>query len=712
MKLYFTFFSLFLISFFVLGQEMVYNREQFPVFETCKGKKDKALEDCFYYEVQNTVFSNYKVPEENKNDFRGKVIVLFEVSVEGKFNALYVDAENAALKEEASRVFGLFPKINPATYMGKPIFSKYTIEIAIPLESPNLKSEITKREEPKKTSLTKEKFEKNSTFDKNKILTEYDSLVYLKFNNPQFKSQLNIPFSHSYYAQFDAAMNQVGANNHTASKPYTYAEVNKYYSLEEANQKIMKSKTSWFGRKLWNENTVAIQGEGYWFTLNPILDLRVGKSDPSVSSYTYQNTRGVQIQGGLGKQLSFTTSIYESQGRFADYFNRYAESIAPSGSNPAIIPGVGIAKEFKTDAYDFPLAEANLTYTPSDFINIQLGYGRNFQGDGYRSLIMADGASPYPYIKINTNFWKIKYTNTYMWLKDVREDVTVDRTYATKFMANHYLSWNVSKRLNVGFFESVIWSNTNDRGFDFNFVNPIIFYRAVEFSSSSRSGNAVLGITSKYKVNNQINIYGQFLIDEFSFGDVKAGNKSWKNKFGYQIGAKYYNALGIENLLLQAEYNHVRPYVYQHTEVLTNYGHNNQSMGHQWGANFRELVTIARYFKGRWFADAKLTFGVKGFDFDTADNNLNYGGNLYKDYEINRPFDTGVTVGQGNKTSIFIADVQAGYLINPSTNFKLFASLIYRDFKPQVNTSSIFKETTSWVSVGVRADLFNWYFDY
>lgn len=62
-----------------------------------------------------------------------------------------------------------------------------------------------------------------------------------------------------------------------------------------------------------------------------------------------------------------------------------------------------------------------------------------------------------------------------MWLKDVRPDVTVDRTYATKFMANHYLSWNVSNKLNLGFFESVVWTDSNNRGFDINFVNPIIF---------------------------------------------------------------------------------------------------------------------------------------------------------------------------------------------------------------------------------------------
>jgi hypothetical protein len=466
------------------------------------------------------------------------------------------------------------------------------------------------------------------------------------------------------------------------------------------------------GRKWWNENLVQIQGEDYWLSLNPIVDLQLGKASDLDASYTYVNTRGLNFRGGLGKQINFTTTIFESQGRFAGYFNDYAESLKPSGGNPAIIPGIGIAKQFKTDAYDFPLAEANITYAPSKFFDLQLGYGRNFIGDGYRSLLESDGASPYPYFKINTTFWKIKYTNTYMWLKDVRPDVTVDKTYATKFMANHYLSWNVSNRLNLGFFESVVWTDTNNRGFDINFVNPIIFYRTVEFASSSKSGNALLGFTGKYKWNNDVNLYAQFLLDEFSLGDMKSGDNSWTNKFGYQFGAKYFNAFKVKDLLLQLEYNHVRPYVYSHSAIITNYGHNNQSIGHQWGGNFDEFLAIGRYHKGRYYADAKFTIGKRGLDFDTAQDSYNYGGNIYKSYNTDRPYDTGVKVGQGNKTNVFIADIQGGYVINPMTNLKLFGSFIYRNFDPTQNTPTTFKQSTTWFSIGLRSDVFNWYFDY
>lgn len=692
-------FILVLISCFSFSQENK-NSEQFPVFATCKGLTDSALQNCFYNRVQEFVFKSFKVPENlTQNNYQGIVIVLFEVDKNGVFKVQYVDSNEANLIEESKRVFSQFPKIDPPTFNGTPTYSKYSIRIAIPLKNEPILAAST--------TILEQKIAKKDIES-----PEYEAIVYKKFENPQYKSNLNIPFSHSLYAQFDMSMNQVGTNNHTASKPYTYAEIARYYDLQQKNEQLKTTATDWWSRKLFNENLVQIQGEKYWFTMNPILDLQVGKSKSTASTSTFVNTRGIQVQGGLGEQINFTTTIYESQARFADYFNQYAQSIPPSGGGYAIVPGIGIAKEFKTDAFDLPLAEANLTFTPSKIFNLQLGYGRNFVGDGYRSLITTDGITPYPFVKINTSFWKIKYTNTFMWLNDVRKDVTTERTYSRKYVANHYLSWNASKRFNIGFFESVVWGDTNNRGFDMNFVNPIIFYRSVEFASSARSGNALLGLTSKYKFSNQINFYGQFLLDEFSLGDVKKQEGSWKNKYAYQLGAKYFNAFGVENLLLQAEYNHVRPYVYSHSDPLTNYGHNNQSLGHQWGGNQKEFLLIARYNKDRLFADAKFTIGKRGFDFNSDTDKLNYGGDIYRNYNEERAFDTNVKVGQGNTTSIFIADLQAGYLINPVTNLKLFGSFIYRNFNPTTETTATIKDATSWFSLGIRTDVFNWYFDY
>jgi len=695
------YFPLFLIIFasnFLYAQQTVSELEKYPVFPNCEAINISDLEVCFKNELRRFVYENYKVPQVVfSENYNGMISVLFEINKTGNIEVLYVDAIYPELKEEAKRVFESIPQLQPATFNGNPTFAQFTVPIAIPLVEPGT---VPFSEENKLQNIKSEKV----------ITNEYDAIINLPYENEEYNSNINIPLSHEIYTRFDAELNRVGTNTHTSQKPYLYEDVNRYYNFEAENQKLLKNRSSWLGRKLWNEHFITIKGEGYWLTLDPGVDLQLGK-DTDADINTFNNTRLVYAQGGLGKDLSFNAVVYESQGRFADYFNRYARSIKPDGGNPGIIPGRGIAKDFKGDAFDYPVATGHVSYSPSRFFNLQLGHGQNFVGDGYRSLFMSDNVSPYPYFKINTTFWKLKYTNTYMSLRDVRPEVTADGSFRTKYMANHYLSLNITKRLNIGFFESVIWENDNDRGFDFNYVNPVIFYRAIEFSTGSRGGNALLGLSGKYKVSDRVNVYGQLIVDEFSSFNIFSGNGSYKNKIGYQLGAKYYDAFGVKDLYLQGEYNRVRPFTYSHNTVTLNYGHNNQSLAHAFGANFYEFVGIARYRRGRIFGDAKLIIAKRGLELEPETLTPFYGGDIYGT-EDNRIMDEGNNITQGNTTDFFHAELEGGYLINPATNLKVYASLIYRDFKPTVATSQAFENSTTWVNFGIRTDLFNWYYDF
>lgn len=676
--------------------------EKPPVFPDCESVAIEQLQHCFDTQVLTHIFNNFKVPETiSEEKYKGEVVVLFEVDKEGAFKVIYIDAMYEELKEEATRVFEDLPKITPGTYNGKPTFKQYTVPIQIPIVNQTVEAKVVSEKE-KVQSI------------EDAIKTEYDSVSQklVPYTNKEFTSQLNIPFTHSAYAKFDRNINLVGTNSHTASKPFVYEEVSKYYDFQAANESLSKADASLLSRKLWDEHLVRYQSEDYWFTVDPIFDLQVGKDTDADFSSTYNNTRGIYIQGGLGKsnKFSFHASVFESQGRFAQYYNQYAESIK-GADETAVIPGRGIAKRFKSDSYDYPVAEAYLSYAPAAFFNVQFGHGKNFIGDGYRSLFISDAASPSTFLKLNTKFWKIKYTNTWMWLKDIRPSAKDDSgAYLSKYMATHYLSWNATKKLNIGLFESVIWAKTDNRNFEINYINPIIFYRAIEFETGQKAGNAILGLSAKYKVNDNINTYGQFILDEFSLNHIKGGEKSWKNKFGYQLGVKYYDAFKFKNLMLQAEYNRVRPFTYSHNSSFLNYGHNNQSMAHLWGANFSEFILIGRYHYDRWFGNAKVILGSRGLDFNDGTDNFSYGADIYRTYN-DRPSDTGVLVGQGNKTNTFFANVQAGYLINPATNLKIFADVSFRDFNPEANTLTTFKNNTVWFNLGIRTDLFNWYYD-
>ncbi len=703
-----------LLSFSIFVEAQDTNQyEKSPVFEACEGGSNKTIQKCFYNQVHALLFNEFTLSENlEKENYKGHVDVLFEVTTRGEFKVIYVDAEYDELKTETYRVFKTFPKVKPATYSGKKTYKQYSIKINVPVTEKNIsvdeavESGNQEKEKIKQINIELSELEKNAK-------KEFDELKkgIKPYTNKAFKSTLNIPFTHDNYAKFDRSINLVGTNSHTASKPFIYEDVSNYYDFIAAKVATEKETASWLERKLWNEHLVQLQSKDYWFTLDPILDVQIGRDTDADFRLTYNNTRGVFIQGGLGEQLSFSTSIYESQGRFADYYNRYSESLAPADFSPAIIPGRGIAKRFKENAYDYPVAEAYLSYSPAKFINVQFGHGKNFIGDGYRSLLLSDVASPSPFLKLNTKFWKIKYTNTWMWLKDVRPEVIEDGAFLTKYIANHYLSWNVNKRLNIGLFESVVWQNSNDRGFDVNYLNPIIFYRAIEFETGQDAGNAILGLSSKYKYNDNANIYGQFIVDEFSLSDISGGKKSWKNKLGFQLGAKYFNAFKIKDLQLQLEYNQVRPYTYSHNTIVLNYAHNNQSLAHLWGANFKELLLIGRYNYKRWFGEAKFIVGIRGLDFNTGTDSFSYGGNVFSN-EKDRPFDEGVKIGQGIKTKTFNATLQGGYLINSASNLKLFATINYRDFNPEAATVSTFKNGSVWFNFGVRTDLFNWYFDF
>ena len=89
---------------------------------------------------------------------------------------------------------------------------------------------------------------------------------------------------------------------------------------------------------------------------------------------------------------------------------------------------------------------------------------------------------------------------------------------------------------------------------------------------------------------------------------------------------------------------------------------------------------------------------------------MSYGGDIYKSYN-DRLSDYGNSVAQGNTTNIFISEFKAGYIINPVTNLNAFAGFTYRGFSPLASAGIVQDDQTTWFTVGIKSDLFNWYFD-
>ncbi len=648
-----------------------------PVYNGCEHLSFSELEKCFTENLKKDFLANFKIPAKVTSDaYKGKIITFFTISTSGDYTINYINSNYPGVKKEIRRVFSVLPKVKPAMQHGRAIESEFILPFYLPL---------------------KDNFKKESISDAVIVTQKKDT------NYPEYQSSLSIPFTHEQYAIINSFYSQQ-TNSHTAVKPYIYKEISNYDSVINYRAKLYKNINSTLGKKLWNDNLISITGADYWLTINPIFDLQLGK-DNSTIDYTYNNTRALNVKGGIGK-LSFSTSFYESQGRFASYLNDYMHHLSAAKGN-GIVLGRGISKKFKNNDFDYPVAEAYISYAANKHFNLQFGNGKNFIGDGYRSLLLSDVAAPYTFAKISTSFWKLKYTNLWMWMDDVRVGSFENGSNLRKYMASHHLSINLTKKLNIGLFESTITNQRSGKTIDINFINPIIFYRAVEFSRGSKSGNAILGLNTKYKLKSA-NIYGQFILDELTVKQFFKSNGYWANKFGIQLGFNYYNAFKIKNLSLLGEVNMVRPYTYSHKDSELNYSHYNQPLAHPWGSNFVEFVGIARYNKNRWFGNLKLIAGKKGFDFSTDE--LSYGGDIFLSY-TNRPRDFNNSYFQGNTATIFNTDFNVGYLINPTTNLQIFGSFLFRSFRPEQTVPYFKKEHTTWFSFGLKTDVFNSYFD-
>jgi len=694
---YFTVLTL-LFVFSISAQELEY-----PIFDECINlDNNQNQKQCFESTFLMKLKEALKQKPEDFNDST-PVNLIFETNEEGKFNLIFLEVEDITIRKKFEDAFKNLGQIRPVHIYGKPTFSQFSMDLEYPLINiSNYKiqdsiDDHTREELYLSNKLVKAKTEFDSIEKQTK---DYDGEMYSSF--------VSIPLSHEINNRFDREINLVGTNAHTAQKPFTYQDVKPYYDFKLENEKLAFNKKSWFSRKLLDEHLATVSGKNYWFAVDFGVDLQLGR-DTGNDLNTYNNTRIGYVQGGIGKKLTYYGAIFESQGRFADYFNQLARSRNPADGYPSVVPGRGVAKGFGDDGFDYPVTEGYINYRFNENFNLQVGNYRNFIGDGYRSLFLSDNASPYPYVKVDAKFWKIKYTNIYMQARNTNF-LTEGGAYSTKFMAIHHLSWNVSKRLNIGLFEAAIWNNEAERGFDISYLNPLLFYQMVEFSTGTDAGKVMVGLNYKYKWTDNIYSYGQLLIDELSVDDVFGGDKSFKNKFGLQLGVKYFDAFKVKDFDLQFEYNQVRPYTYSHFQQVTNYAHVGQSLAHLWGTNFREAIAIARYRKDRWYGHAKFIYGLRGFE-PNADNIPFYGGNLFgtEDDIFSR---TGVEIGQGNKANSTFAELEVGYLVNPVANLKLYMNLIHRDFSIENQNERNFDDNTIWINFGFRADLFNWYFDY
>ncbi len=243
-----------------------------------------------------------------------------------------------------------------------------------------------------------------------------------------------------------------------------------------------------------------------------IRTLKLALAVPTAKTVCWQVARaGVQLQATWNRKLSLNAGFIANNQQFPSYI----DSVIFNKRN--IVPGNNVATLQGDRRFLYSNANVNLTYLPSPHFLVSAGYGKQFLGDGYRSLQLSDNAFNYPYLRLQARLWKLTYNVLYSRYENKYWFLVNGRSQA-KYSVLHQLGINVSNKFQFALFDqvtSLAKDTTYNRGFDVTYLNPLIFMRPLEFSIGSPD-NAMVGFNFKYNLYQKGFLYGQLALDDIN----------------------------------------------------------------------------------------------------------------------------------------------------------------------------------------------------
>lgn len=518
--------------------------------------------------------------------------------------------------------------------------------------------------------------------------------------------QLNFPLNYEMQNRLER---YIATSSHfiTGAKPYNMAEVQAAIgdsAMRELGFDTDSSRSGFkFGLLSGDLLSVSSKQKKFYFALNPVLDAQFGY-DINDKKMRYTVGYGARFEANLGTKVSLS---FTYQGVTEDYLRQVDHYALQYG----VLPGYRKAV-FNGGRVNSQMFSGYLSFSPNKYFNLQLGNDKQFWGEGYRSLFLSDNASNSPFLKMTTNFWRIKYSYLFNVMRYGPIDgFNVDNNvsdFKTKYGVYHLISVDVAKWMQFNFFEGVTWFHADSnrvRGIEFSYLVPVAFIRPVEFALGSPD-NVVLGIGMKFKASPKQIFYTQVMLDDMDVAAARKGKGFYRTKVSAQFGYKGYDIFHVHHLDFQSELNIVRPYVYAHKSPQQSYTNFNQSLTDPLGANFLESVSFLNYWHKHWTASLKFQYVLQGLDNAYEHN----GSNIFvSDYligpDLNKAY--GNYFLQGVRTTLINAEARGGYLINPKINLAVEAFVNYRYEK-----NSLMKQSNLYFGLGIRTNMFNRYTDY
>ena len=537
----------------------------------------------------------------------------------------------------------------------------------------------------------KQKLTYNPSHNTWKIL----SLIIILFISIKSFAQVTLPLNNEIIRRLEPEILKHDPCFFTSLKPYDQWRIRKMVNVDSLlDFDEGKKRTSWFGRKFFEESFVQIDSADFSIRIDPVFNFSYGKEYGN-SQKLIGNTRGAMIRCRLGQNIGIESTFYENQAFFPKIWDQYITIYH-------LAPGQGRAKRYNKTGWDYAYTEGSITWRPKGIFMAQLGRGKNFVGDGYRSLLLSDVSTNYPFLLFSFSWKKFQYTRIISLLQNLDYKIIGSdiQEFPQKVANFHLINTYIVKNVQVSLFEGIILKNPDSRGkFSLNYkvINPIPYIDIIgRNNTESETMNSIAGINICWHITPLLHVYNQWCFDDPFH--KKFDGKTGISEYGYQLGIKYYNAFHVRNLYMQTELNKIQPFTYSQNDSTISYSHFDQPLAHPLGANFYEITGIGNYRFKRLFLEYTVTLAKYG-----ASTNLNNAGNNI----LRSPVRTSDTFLQGIKTDLITHQARIAWYLNPAINSSISAGIYWQSQK-----SPIANVSTKVIYISFSTNLRNLYYDF
>ena len=506
--------------------------------------------------------------------------------------------------------------------------------------------------------------------------------------NDGVAQQTSIPLNWLWIAESESlALQNDSGNIHLAEKPFL---ANKTIGSADLNWINHKKEYTRVGAKIFRDHAVDIQGEDYRIIADPLFDITIGRDIADTGGFQSANLmfnqRGIQLMGDVGSKFSFQTAFYETQTLAPDYLRQMHNA-------NGVYPSYGRTKAFGERGYDFAMATSLLTFSPKESITFQVGQGRQFYGHGYRSILWSDASFVYPFAKASFDFWngKIRYSTMYAELRTLErlpKGEVPESLFKPKSASVHYLSFMPHPKIEIGFFESTIWSRFDSTGThppSLSAAAPLLGLHSA-IAGLDAENNSMLGLNLRVSPIPKVKLYAQLALDDWA-----------SRRMGLQAGLQLYNII-MHGLSIQLEQNSTSDYMYASPYSLQSISHANQPLGHPGGSALNEQLIILNYRKNRWMAHGQV-------------NRMIQSGGPMGDYRSN-PSEVIMPFIAWGTRDLYQASASLSWIVQPQTCTSLSLGMTWRQETVSQIILPLFTAETRYIWFGLKSNLMNHYSDF